>query len=312
MRVIGIHPFAGMSELPMDADARVDATAGGGSAEALLWWRQAPPLSGEKLGVIGGFQATSAAAASDVLARAGEALRAQQCTLAVGPMDGNTWRRYRLVTDAGTEPPFLLEPTNPPEWPGWWRGAGFGPLAEYYSTATTDLVTRDERLARVAARMEALGVTIRQINPVRFEEELGRIHDVSVISFRENYLYTPLPRETFIAQYRAMQSEMKPELVLLAEQAGRPVGYVFAIPDLAEARRGERIKTIIVKTLAVLPGRTYAGLGALLLDAVQAAAQRLGFTRAIHALMHETNTSRNLSAHYARTIRRYTLFARRL
>jgi len=38
----------------------------------------------------------------------------------------------------------------------------------------------------------------------------------------------------------------------------------------------------------------------------------MGFTRAIHALMHETNKSRNLSARYARTIRRYTLFSKRL
>jgi hypothetical protein len=50
----------------------------------------------------------------------------------------------------------------------------------------------------------------------------------------------------------------------------------------------------------------------LLLAEVHEAARRLGFRRAIHALMHETNRSRNLSAHYSRTIRRYTLFARRL
>jgi hypothetical protein len=48
------------------------------------------------------------------------------------------------------------------------------------------------------------------------------------------------------------------------------------------------------------------------LGEVHAAAQSLGFTRAIHALMHQTNKSRNLSAHYARTIRRYTLFSKRL
>jgi GNAT superfamily N-acetyltransferase len=301
-----------MSELPMSADARVEAAAGEGNAEALLWWRHGPTLPGETLGIIGGFQATSAVAASDVLAHAQEALRARHCTLALGPMDGNTWRRYRFVTDAGTEPPFFLEPTNPPEWPAWWRAGGFEPLAEYYSTATRDLMTRDERLTGATARMAAAGVTIREFDSARFEEELGRIFDVSTISFQANYLYTPLPRAEFVAQYGAMRTQMRPELVLLAEQAGRPVGYVFAIPDLAEAKRGGPIRTVIVKTLAVLPGRAYAGLGALLLDAVQGAAQRLGFTRAIHALMHETNASRNLSAHYGQTIRRYTLFARRL
>jgi GNAT superfamily N-acetyltransferase len=229
----------------------------------------------------------------------------------VGPMDGNTWRRYRFVTAPGTEPPFLLEPTNPPEWPRWWQAAGFAPLAEYYSSATADLEARDARVGAVAARLAAAGVTIRALNPADFAGELDRIYAVSTVSFQENYLYTPLPREEFVAQYLGLQVRIRPELILLAEQGGRPVGYVFTLPDLAQAQRGEPVTTLIVKTLAVLPGRSYAGLGAVLLDAVQATARAQGFRRAIHALMHETNQSRNLSAHYATTIRRYTLFARR-
>lgn len=299
-------------ELPMGADARVVASGTTGTGEALLWWREAPTLPGEKLGVIGGFGATTEVAAVEVLGRAVERLRAEGCARAVGPMDGNTWRRYRFVTEVGTEPTFLLEPTNPPEWPGWWRRAGFTPLAEYYSSATRDLAARDARLAGVTARLAAAGVGIRPLDAARFEEELGGIYEVSVESFRDNFLYTPLPREEFIAQYRAVQARVRPELVLLATQAGRTVGYVFALPDWAQAQRGEPVSTLIVKTLAVRPGRAYAGLGAWLLDEVQAAGARLGFRRAIHALMHETNKSRNLSAHTAETIRRYTLFSRLL
>jgi dolichol kinase/L-amino acid N-acyltransferase YncA len=301
-------PISG--ELPMGADARVQAGGDGGTA--LLWWTQVPALAGERLGAIGGFQAATAAGATEVLAQACERLRAQGCTLAVGPMDGNTWRRYRFVTETGSEPPFFLEPTNPPEWPVWWRAAGFGPLAEYYSSVTDDLAVRDPRLAGVAARMAAEGVRIRQVNPAEFEEDLGRIYDVSVVAFRANYLYTPLPREAFLAQYRAVQTKLRPELVLLAEREGQAIGYIFAIPDFAAAQRGEPVTTVVAKTLAVLPARRCAGLGALLLGEVHAAAGRLGFTRVIHALMHESNPSRNLSAHYARTFRRYTLFARRL
>ena len=37
---------------------------------------------------------------------------------AVGPLDGSTWRRYRLVTERGVEPPFFMEPDNPDDWPG--------------------------------------------------------------------------------------------------------------------------------------------------------------------------------------------------
>lgn len=281
-------------------------------AEVSLWWTQVPPLEGERLGVIGRFSAKDATAAQAILARACEELKARGCTLAVGPMNGNTWRSYRLVTEAGDEPPFLLEPVNPPEWPDWWRAAGFGPLTEYYSSATEDLESRDERIEGVATRMRAAGVTVRALDAGKFEEELERIYDVSVVSFQSNYLYTPLPKEAFLAQYLALKARVKPELVLLAEHAGKPVGYVFAVPDYAQAARGEPVTTIIVKTLAVLPGRQNAGLGAWLLAEVHTAAKTLGFKRAIHALMHETNKSRNLSAHYAKTIRRYTLFATRL
>ncbi len=293
----------------MDEDLRLRE----GGAEASLWWTQAPPMEGERPGVIGRFSAGTESEASAVLARACAELKARGCTLAVGPMNGNTWRSYRLVTETGGEPPFLLEPVNPSEWPAWWRAAGFGPLAEYYSSATEDLVTKDARVEAVAARMKAAGVTVRALRPEEFEAELERIYDVSVESFRSNHLYTPLPKEAFLAQYRAMREKVRPELVLLAEDAARlAAGYVFAVPDYAQAARGETVGTVIVKTLAVLPGRQYAGLGAWLLAEVHAAARGLGFTRAIHALMHETNKSRNLSAHYARTIRRYTLFSKRL
>jgi GNAT superfamily N-acetyltransferase len=295
-----------------DEFQRFEEHGSGGDAEASAWWMHVPALPGERVGVIGDFAATSSAAAGKVLSFAEAELTRRGCTVAVGPMNGNTWRPYRFVTDPGTEPPFFLEPTNPPEWPAWWRTAGFEPLAEYYSSATDDLTTRDPRLTDAAARMAAAGISIRPLDSAQFEEDLARIYDVSIVSFQDNYLYTPLPREDFFTQYRAIQKRVKPELVLLAEQAAKPVGYVFAVPDFAQAQRGEPITTVIVKTLAVLPARANAGLGALLLGRVHEAAQSLGFTRAIHALMHETNKSRNLSARYARTVRRYTLFAKRL
>jgi GNAT superfamily N-acetyltransferase len=194
----------------------------------------------------------------------------------------------------------------------WWRDAGFATLAEYYSTATGDLATRDPRLDGVRSRMDALGVTMRAMDAQQFERELGLIYDVSVAAFQDNYLYTPLPKPEFLAQYQAVRERLVPELVLLAEHNGEPVGYVFTTPDYAQAQRGVRPSTIIVKTLAVLPGRLYAGLGALLLGKVHESAERLGFNRAIHALMHQTNRSRNLSAHYASTIRRYALLSKRL
>lgn len=289
-----------------------DAQIRSGTASASLWWNHVPSMMGEKIGVIGQFAVESESDVATLLCRACEDLSAHGCTLAIGPMDGNTWNRYRFVTESSDEPAFLLEPMNPIEWPRWWLNAGFERLAEYFSTATEDLVARDPRVHGLAERMTAAGVTLRSLDAEHFEEDLERIYEVSLVSFTGNFLYTPLPREAFFAQYRQIKDRVRPEIVLIAEQAGHPVGYVFALPDYAQAQRGEPITTVIVKTLAVWPGRQHAGLGAWLLAEVHAEARKLGFTRAIHALMHETNKSRNLSAHYAKTIRRYTLFSKRL
>jgi predicted N-acetyltransferase YhbS len=100
--------------------------------------------------------------------------------------------------------------------------------------------------------------------------------------------------------------------VLLAEHEGRPVGYLFAIPNYLEALRGQPIRTVIGKTLSVLPGRRYGGLGVVLAGILHERSQALGYTRRIHALQHEATRSRNMSDFFGEVMRRYTLYSRRL
>src|SRR5579871_6487296 len=74
----------------------VEDSAGKAGARCSLWWNEVPALPDEKLGVIGHFSAESGEAGVFLLNQAAEYLAGQGCTIAVGPMDGNTWRKYRL------------------------------------------------------------------------------------------------------------------------------------------------------------------------------------------------------------------------
>lgn len=278
-------------------------------AYALLWWKQTPPFENHRLGAIGHYAAVDAPSGRALLDTACRRLAENGCTLAVGPMDGNTWRRYRWLTERGTEPTFLMEPDNPDAYPAQWLEAGFAPMATYFSALNDNLAYEDAQVVRGGERLVKTGVTIRALDPARFDEELRRIYAISLRAFPGNFLYTPLPEENFLAQYTSVRERIRPELVLIAEHAGEPVGYVFAIPDWA---RGPATDTAIVKTVACLPGRACAGLGTWLVARAQIAARELGFRRVIHALMHESNNSLNLSARYARPFRRYTLYSRAL
>lgn len=282
------------------------------TARCSYWWRETVTLPGERVGIIGHYATANADSGAAVLSRACAALAAGGCTTAVGPMDGNTWRRYRFIIERGPEPPFFLEPDNPDDWPAHWTAAGFSPLATYTSAVNDDLAVEDPRTATALKRLAGDGISIRAFDPAQSDTELHRIFTLSLAGFRRNFLYTPISEPEFLAQNRAVLPFARPELILLAERDGTLVGFMFALPDVLQARRGGSVDTVILKTIAVDPALSGMGLGGVLMDLVQRTARQMGFRRAIHALIHETNVSRRISDRYARTIRRYVLFSRPL
>lgn len=281
----------------------------GGSAK--LWIDGVPSIEGEVVGCIGEFEARDEVIAAGLLEVACAALRHEGCTLALGPMDGNTWRSHRLVTWRGGRPPFFLEPWNPPEWPEWWGRAGFADLAAYRSSRF-ELIGEVAVPGKVEARLAGAGVTIRPLRLADFEGELQAIHEVCLEAFADNYLYTPLSRDEFVTMYAKVRPLVKDRFVWIAEVDGRACGFVFGLPDALATGRGEE-PDFIVKTLAVLPERRFAGLGSVLVGKVQAAAREAGFRHAIHALQHQGNSSRRITdRHGGELLRRYALYSKSL
>jgi GNAT superfamily N-acetyltransferase len=295
------------------ADLHLCALGESGDVQARcsLWWQEAPKHEHHRIGTIGHYATSNDATAKAILTEAEKYLRDAGCTLAIGPMNGNTWRSYRLVTEQGDQPPFFLEPTNPPEWPAQFVEAGFVSLASYFSAINNDLSQSDPRAESSEHRMAATGVTIRSARS-DLREELRGIYGVSRIAFQKNFLYTELPEKDFAAMYEPVLPRTRPELVLIAERHGHCVGYLFAIPDLAQAARGESVDNFIIKTVAILPEPELRGLGSLLVARAQQSGHKLGFRRCIHALMFENNISLNISRHYASIMRKYTLYAKDL
>ena len=278
---------------------------------ASLWWRAAPALRGERVGLIGHYAAADAHAASRLLDASCEHLASVGCTIAIGPMDGSTWRRYRLLTQRGSEPTFFLEPDNADDWPGHFERSGFEPVAQYYSALCDDLAAIP--LADAGAqRLRAEGFTVRPIELARIDAELSALWRLASDAFAGNFLYTSISEGEFRTMYRALLPVLQPELVLLAERAGRTVGFGFSVPDVLQAKRGRPIDTFVLKTLAVAPSIVQRGVGKWIFDETIRAAQSLGFRRAIFALIHQGNPSGRLAHPHGRDFRRYTLYSRRL
>jgi GNAT superfamily N-acetyltransferase len=294
-------------------DARVFLTNADGLviAHAALWWKDTPVHDGGHIGAIGGFAAHDEQAAKLLLHGAEDSLRDAGCRIAVGPMNGNTWRRHRYVTESNGRGPFLLEPRNPAEYPDWWRRAGFSELSRYSSSAIA-LDGKPTVEPWLAERLERSGLAIRPLDPDHYDDDLRRIYAISLRSFTANFLYTPLEEADFLEAYRKVRGQVDREFVRIAERAGEPCGFVFAIRDLEAEARGET-PALIVKTLAVDPDSRSTGLGSLLVDQVQRLGFDKGYREAIHAMQYQTNTSLKITARCkGRVFRRYALFSKPL
>jgi len=159
-------------------------------------------------------------------------------------------------------------------------------------------------------RLLRSGVEIRPLDPAKYDEELGAIHEVCLRSFASNFLYTPLEKEPFLDAYRRVKERVDPDFVRVAERDGVVCAFVFAIADFEAAARGEK-PAVIIKTLAVDPDSRCGGLGSLLVDEVQMLAHAKGYDTAIHALQYDGNTVLRITArHQGEVIRRYALFTR--
>lgn len=277
-----------------------------------IWWRDAAQVNGAKTGVIGHYAADDERFGRAVLQQACRELKNRRCDIAVGPMDGNTWRRYRFITERGTARPFFLEPDNPDDYPVHFRRNGFDSLADYVSEINHSMRSRQPMLGDLRARMHRAGVEIRPIDTSANSGDMDGIYDVVCASFRGAFMYTPLDRESYRLMYKPLLSEVDPRLMLVATQGDEVVGFVFSPPDVYQQRYQDHVDAIVIKTVAILPRPELSGLGRVLIVDLIENAVAMGFTTAISALMQVDNRSRNISADCAGPMRRYSLYARDL
>ena len=278
-----------------------------------LWWRNTPADPKHRIGLIGRFHADDSDSAQRLLEDAASRLKTEGCTLALGPMDGDSWHDYRATTRTGTRPAFVMEPPVEETLAGYFTAAGFD-LHSRYISAEMDV---DGALVLQRYRLLSwiLGkrFRLRNLDPDDYDAEMARIHEFCCRAFAGNHLYTPIDVDEFRELYAPMKAQIDPRFVFIVEKAGQIVGLLFALPDLNQQARDESIDTLIYKTLAVAPEMRGRGIALLLMHSGLRAAKSAGYRKIIHALMYRDSRSRAFSGRNRIDImREYGLFSRAL
>lgn len=262
----------------------------------LKLFRDAPSLDGRRTAALGSFACETPEAGAKAIREAMALLKVEGFAAVLGPMDGNTWQKHRLVIESDGRTPFLMEPSNPPHYVDAFEQSGLQVVSRYVSAVRPAVALEN-------TSQPPAGLRLRELDASRAEAELTRIHALSLEAFAANHFYQPIALEDFLASYRPILPMIDPELVLLAEdEAGALKGFLFAAPDFAE---GPKPKAVILKTYASCA----KGGGSMLASAFYDRAKAKGFTEVINALMHDSNLSATHSGnHGSRIFRRYALW----
>lgn len=277
------------------------------SAHCSVWWQGTPMVEQGRCGTIGHFAAADEQSGAQVIEAACMLLRQNGCVLALAPMNGNTWRSYRYATGGLGRPPFLLEPPPAMKKDRFLLQAGFAPVSCYASYIEPLAGGVTAQAAEQVIRQK--GFDIRNLDTANLRDELDLIYDLAVIAFRENPYYTDLPREAFIRQYLEFENLLIPCYILLAFRGETLAGFLFCLPDYREDR--DHPRTLLLKTIAVLPAFRSIGLASSMMSLAKRRAHENGFTHGVGALVYRGNQSEKLCS-AGTTLREYTLFGRNL
>ena len=224
----------------------------------------------------------------------------------LGPMNGSTWNEYRVVS-SNQESPFLLEPVTAPYLVNFFEQE-WSQLASYHSQHS---VSMEDNWSKVSSRYDYFvdeGVQFIEFDKSNAKELFEELALFCNSTFSKNFLFSPISTEEFVSKMMRILPILDPQFTLIARDLeGKMVGFIFAYEDLLNTTE----KTIVIKTLARLLERSYAGLGSVLLSLVMRKAKEEGFVASIHALMMETNASNRISAKFnGEQYRSYSLYSK--
>jgi GNAT superfamily N-acetyltransferase len=288
--------------------------------------------SGEPVGFFGAFEcAGGQEVAAALLDAAGAWLRARGMRTMRGPVDLSTNETCAFLVEGFESPPMLMMPWNPPEYPALVAACGLVKAKDLFAYVTEVPEQLPERVTRVAAAARERGVRVRPIVLRALPAELERIRGIYNEAWRANWGFVPITGDEMAHTAAQLKALVLPDLALLAEVGGEPVGFFLALPDYNQVLRrlggrlgpvglaralwySRRITDMRVMIFGVRPAWQRKGVDALLVETAFAGARRRGFRRCEFSWILEDNVimRRTAESWSARVYKRYRIYERPL
>jgi GNAT superfamily N-acetyltransferase len=183
-----------------------------------------------------------------------------------GPMNFSTNEECGFLIEGFGSPPMLMTPYNPLYYIELMENYGLRKVKDLYAYLYDVQESPPEKVVRVAAIAERRGISVRPIVKKKFHEEMLVFKEVYNSAWERNWGFIPLTDDELYNLGERLKQIAVPELTLIAEDQGKPIGFMGMVPDFNSVLRhmqGRLSPLSILKALYY--SRKITGLRLLLL-----------------------------------------------
>ena len=264
----------------------------------------------EQAGFFGFFECLDdATIAGGLLNAAAEWLKERNIEVMRGPMNPSTNDECGFLLEGFDSPPMIMMTYTPQYYLDHMEQCGLTKAKDLYAyISVIKDVSAAERLEKLASALKARtpGLKIRPADMKNFRKELEAVKDIYNSAWSHNWGFVPMTDQEIESMAKRLKPLIVPELLIMAEINGNPVGFFMAIPDYNQVlaringRLGpaqilkflwysRKISDIRVLTMGVKEEFRRKGIEGLLYLESFKAAMRKGYERAEMSWVLEDN-----------------------
>jgi len=284
---------------------------------------------GENVGFYGFFESINdQEVANSLFDAAREWLKSKGATAMRGPANPSVNDDWGLLIEGFEYPPVIMMPYNPRYYIDLTEGYGLRKIKDLYAYHLSKDRVISDKLVRVAeAVKQREGLHFRTINMRDFDNEVNRIKEIYNRAWAKNWGAVAMTDEEFYYLAEDLKKIVIPELVIIAESKGKPIGFALSIPDLNMAlkynKKGRLIPGMIklllhkkeitwlrIIVLGVIPEYQRGGAASVLFYETARRGIELGYADAEAGWVLEDNLMMNRSAELlnAELYKKYRLY----
>lgn len=152
-----------------------------------------------------------------------------------GPMNLSMNDECAFLLEGFDSPPVIMMPYNPRYYLDLMEQCGMAKAKDLYAFFMSADEDVKKKIRAIVDQIERkTQVTLRSVNLKNIEEEAEKIKYIYNQGWEKNWGFVPWTEEEMDHMAKKLKMIADPDIIILAEDKGKPVGFAFALPNYNE------------------------------------------------------------------------------